>query len=150
MTPASVRTRGTATWVATILAALSLSGCREVEEGSEDGYHPSKLEEIEGTDLKRVTFTAEGARRTGLRTERVRRSGGRLLVPYEALIYDASGAPYVYTSPKPLTFLRAPVEVDRVDGERVVLSDGPPPGSEVVTVGASEVYGSELEIEGGH
>jgi hypothetical protein len=42
------------------------------------------------------------------------------------------------------------VEVDRVERDRVLLTDGPPAGSEVVTVGATEVYGAELEIAGGH
>ena len=32
----------------------------------------------------------------------------------------------------------------------MLLAAGPPPGTEVVTVGAAEVYGAELEIAGGH
>ena len=40
--------------------------------------------------------------------------------------------------------------VDRIEGDRVLLSDGLGPGAEVVTVGAAEVYGAELGIGGGH
>lgn len=118
-----------------------------MEEEESSGYEPAKLESVKGSDdLKRVTFTAEGAKRTGLKTAPVGEDGSLEVVPYEALIYDAEGKTYVYTSPKPLSFLREEVRVDRIEEERVLLSDGPPAGTEVVTVGAAEVYGAELEI----
>jgi hypothetical protein len=132
------------------IASLPLAGCKEVETETATGYEPAKIEEIKGKDVKRVTFTAEGARRTGLKTATVRRDGGNEIVPYESLIYDAEGKTYVYTSPKPLTFLRVPVKVDRIEGNRVVLTNGPAARTAVVTVGAAEVYGAELEIAGSH
>ena len=46
-----------------------------------------------------MTFTVEGAKRTGLESGSVRREGGRTVVPYESLIYDAEGKTYIYTSP---------------------------------------------------
>jgi hypothetical protein len=129
------------------IAALPLGGCTEVETETATGYEPSKLEPVKGEDgLQRVTFTEEGAERVDLQTEAVRRSGTHLVVPYAALIYDPEGKTYVYTSPKPLDYLREEVEVDRIEGDRVLVSDGPPPGTEVVTVGAAEVYGTELEV----
>jgi multidrug efflux pump subunit AcrA (membrane-fusion protein) len=125
------------------MAALPVAGCTEVETETATGYEPSTLEPVKGEeDLKRVTFTEEGARRVGLRTVAVRRN----IVPYAALIYDPEGKTFVYTSPKPLEYLREEVQVDRVEGSRVLLSDGPAPGTEVVTVGAAEVYGTELEV----
>jgi len=133
-----------------VVAALALAGCSEVEESSSSSYEPAKLQPVKGTDFQRVTFTAEGAERTGLRTAPVLRSGGRTVVPYAALIYDSAGKAYVYTSPEPRAFLRAQVKVDRVEGDRALLSDGPPSGTRVVTVGAAEVYGAELEIGGSH
>jgi hypothetical protein len=130
-----------------IAAALLLAGCTEVESESATGYEPSKLEPIKGSKgLQRVTFTAEGAERIGLRTAVVRQNGKRVMVPYAALLYDPDGKTYVYTSPKPLEYLREEVEVDRVEGDRVLLSDGPAAGIEVVTVGVAEVYGTELEV----
>jgi hypothetical protein len=131
------------------LAALALSACKEVEEGSASGYEPSKLEAVKGSDVKRVTLTPEAARRTGLRTAPVRRAGAHKVVPYSALIYDADGKTYVYTSPKPLSFVREEVAVDRIDGARVLLSEGPRVGTPVVTVGVFEAYGTELEIASG-
>jgi hypothetical protein len=130
-----------------IAAALLLAGCTEVESESATGYEPSKLEPIKGSNgLQRVTFTAEGAERIGVRTAAVRQNGKRVMVPYAALLYDPDGKTYVYTSPKPLEYLREEVEVDRVEGDRVLLSDGPAAGIEVVTVGVAEVYGTELEV----
>jgi hypothetical protein len=136
--------------VALVVASVPLAGCKEVEESSSAGYEPAKLEDVKGSDLKRVTFTAEGAKRVALRTAPTRRSGDRVVVPYAALIYDGQGTPYVYTSSAPLSFLRQRVTVDRIDGDRALLSAGPRIGTRVVTVGATEVYGTELEIAGGH
>jgi hypothetical protein len=135
--------------VALALAAVPLSSCKEVEESSSAGYEPSKLEAVKGTDVKRVTLTAEGARRAGLQTAQVERVGPHTVVPYAALIYDAEGKTYVYAREKPLSYLREEVKVDRIEGDRVLLSDGPPAGSAVVTVGAFEAYGTELEIASG-
>jgi hypothetical protein len=127
-----------------------LCGCSEVEEDAAVGYQPAKLAEVDGTDHKRVTLTAEGAERTGLRTATVRRRGDHRVVPHTALLYDGKGRSFVYTRPERLTFLRADVDVASVDGDRVLLTAGPPAGSVVATVGATEIYGSELEIAGGH
>jgi hypothetical protein len=135
---------------ALLVCGVALAGCTEVESTTSEGYVPAKLHEVEGSEAVQVTFTAEGAERTGLRTERVRPSGDHRVVPYAALIYDDQGKTFVYTAPKPLSFVRAPVVVDRIEGDRVLLSDGPAAGSQVVTVGAAEVYGSELEIGGSH
>ena len=133
--------------LALALAALALAGCTEVESEAEVGYQPAKLTEIEGSeDLQRVTFTEEGARRVGLETAQVKRNGQGTVIPYKAMLYDAEGKTYVYTSPKPLEYLREEVEVDRITGDRVYLSDGPAAGTEIVTTGVVEVYGTELEI----
>ena len=148
----SMRPRRLAAALVCLVGALGVAGCKEVETESATTYTPDKLEEVKGSkdDLKRVSFTPEAAERTGLRTAPVRREGGRTVVPYDALIYRPDGSTYVYTSPKPLEYLRAEVKVDRIDGDRVVVTKGPPAGTKVVTVGAPEVYGAELEVAGSH
>ncbi len=73
------------------------------------------------------------------------------MVPYAALIYDKQGKSWVYTVTEPLTYLRVSVVVKGEVGEdRMILSAGPPAGTEVVTVGATEVYGAELGMDGNH
>ena len=135
----------TAAWSSSVrvvlaLGAAALAGCTEVESESETGYEPSKLRKTH------IEFTPEGAKRTGLRTEAAERTGRRVSVPYAALLYDPEGKTYVYTSPKELHYVKAEVRVARVESGRVVLARGPPPGTRVVTTGAAEVYGTELEV----
>ncbi len=133
-----------------IAAGISLSACGGASTGydSETASHhePAKLEPIKGTDVQRVIFDAVAAKRTGLQTAPIRQNGEKKIMPYAALIYDAEGNAYAYTAPEPLTFVRKEIEIDRVDGDSVVLSGGPPAGTKVVTVGAAEVYGTEFEI----
>jgi hypothetical protein len=135
-----------------LVAGLSLPACKEVESETAAGYEPSKLSDVKGKgdDYKQVTFTKEGADRVDLHTATVRRSESGTVIPYAALIYDDEGKTFVYTNPKPLIFLREPVNVDRIPDQRVLLSDGPPAGTKVVTVGATEVYGAELDIAASH
>ncbi len=40
---------------------------------------------------------------------------------------------------------RKRVGVESIAGDRVVLSDGPSPGTAVATVGAAELFGTEFE-----
>jgi hypothetical protein len=70
----------------------------------------------------------------------------RLTVPYQAILYDSSGATWVYTNPAALVYERAPVKVDYVDGDTAVLIEGPKAGTPVVTVGVSELYGAEVGV----
>jgi hypothetical protein len=107
---------------------------------------PAHVEHIEGSDLSRVTFTEAAAERVQLRTVAVEERGGATVVPYSAVIYDETGRTWVYTSPEPLTFVRAEIAVDAIRGDRARLIAGPPAGTDVVAVGAAEVYGSEFEV----
>ena len=131
-------------------AGASLSACGEASSGYDyetaSHHEPAKLEPIEGTDGHRVIFDAEGAKRVGLKTAAVRHNGQGTVMPYSAVIYDAEGNAYAYTAPEPLTFVRQEIEIERMNGNSVVLSDGPPAGTKVVTVGVAEVYGTEFEV----
>jgi hypothetical protein len=133
-----------------IAAGISLSACGEASTGYDyetaSHHEPAKLEPIKGTDVQRVIFDAEAAERVGLQTAPIRQNGEGRNMPYAALIYDAEGNTYAYTAPEPLTFVRKEIEIDRVDGDSVELSAGPPAGTKVVTVGAAEVYGTEFEV----
>ena len=133
-----------------IVAGVSLSACAEGSGEAESDYdHESEvaaLEAIKGTDIKRVVFSAEGAKRVGLQTAAIRQGGQGKVIPYSAVIYGPEGDTFTYTSPEPLTFVRQAIEIDRVAGDSVLLSDGPPADTRVVTVGVAEVYGTEFEV----
>lgn len=70
----------------------------------------------------------------------------RSVVPFSAVVYGAHGESWVYTSPEPLTYVRHPIGIDYIQNDLAVLSDGPPVGTEVVTVGVAELYGAEFEV----
>jgi hypothetical protein len=137
-----------------IAAGVSLSACNQATETSTGGYEAvkpaepvSKVEPIKGTEVQLVKFSALGAKKVGLQTALVRRDGEQKVIPYAALLYDSEGKAFVYTSPKPLTFVRKEVKAEREDGDRVMLAEGPPAGTRVVTTGAVEVYGTEFGVE---
>jgi len=97
-----------------------------------------------------VILTAEAAKRLDIQTAPVHdaqvRGKLRKVVPYAAVFYDLNGATWVYINLEPLNFVRASISVDYIDGDLAVLSDGPPSGTEVVTVGAPELYGTEFGV----
>jgi hypothetical protein len=136
--------------LAVLLAALAGAGCTEVEDATVTGYEPARLESSGGDGGTRVVFTEEGLERSALETGSAVRSGARVAVPSEAVMYEPDGRTFVYTVVAPRTYLRQDVQVDRIDGGRALLDEGPPAGTTVVTVGAAEVYGAELEIAGSH
>ena len=142
--------RGARAALVVVALAVAPTGCKEVEESSSSSYSPATLEAVGDTGLKRVTFTPEAAARVDLTSTVAVRDGRHTAVDYAALIYDGKGVAWVYTVPRPLTFLRTRVAVDRVTGNRVLLSGGLRAGTRVVTVGATEVYGAELDIAGSH
>jgi multidrug efflux pump subunit AcrA (membrane-fusion protein) len=72
----------------------------------------------------------------------------RETVPYSSVIYWIDGGAWVYTQVAQLTFVRAPIVIDEVDGDVVILKSGPSAGTRIVTVGGEELLGTEFQIEG--
>ncbi|MFN2490228.1 MAG: hypothetical protein ABR529_10925 [Actinomycetota bacterium] len=131
--------------VLAVAIAVFLLGCGDLEETKSE--YPVKVEPVPGAGVARVTFESEGARRVGLKTAKVRQDGPWTVIPYGAVVYQPDGKAYAYTSPAPLVYVRKEIEIERVDGDRVMLSRGPRAGTEVVAVGTAEVYGSEFEVD---
>lgn len=65
------------------------------------------------------------------------------LVPYSAILYGLHGETWVYVLIDHLTFVRAKVTVHHIEGDRAILSAGPSINTQIVSVGAAELYGSE-------
>jgi hypothetical protein len=128
-------------------ASVGLSGCAAVKSDSAPtGVAPAALEKV-GSDLSKITLTDKAVERLGLTTEKVTK-GSALEIPYAALMYDGAGKTWVYTSPEPRTYIRAAVTVDKITGDKVQLRSGPPAGTEVVTIGAAELFGTEFGTKG--
>ena len=124
-----------------ILLGLSLAACTSKTE-SPGKVDPVTLEEIDGTGFKRVILTEKAAERIDVQTAAV--SGS--VIPYAAVIYDTEGNTWVYTSPEPLTYVRAPVLVDHIDGDQAVLKEALEEGTSVVILGVAEIYGAETGV----
>ena len=136
-----------------IIASLQLSACAQKSESSAPkDSKPAHVENIEGTKFSRLTLTESAIQRIDLKTDQVREqavsrsASPRKVVPYSSLIYDSHGETWVYTSPKPYTFIRHKVEVDYIQGDIAVLNDGPPTGTVVASVGVAELYGTEFKV----
>jgi hypothetical protein len=148
-------------WVLVLVAAVGVvvvgaiaatGGYSETPTGTGGQDSPGRVEPINGSDVGRVTLTAEAARRLGITTVPVREEevAGKwlLVIPYAAVLYDASGETWAFTSPEPLVFVRHQITVESIKDDRVYLSDGPPAGTAVVTVGVAELYGTEVGVGG--
>jgi hypothetical protein len=133
-----------------LVVVMAAGACEKSgAESDSGGTDLSTVEPIEGTDVARVTLTQDAAARIDLQTAPVRLLRGsdrRLEIPYAAVLYDPEGETWTYTSPEPLVFIRAPITVARIQGSTAFLSSGPPAGTEVVTVGAAELLGTEYEV----
>ena len=124
-----------------VIVGLGLSACGPKVTAVEK-IAPSKLEPIEGTELSRVILTEKAAERIGIET--VLASGTS--VPFAAVIYDIEGNTWVYTNPAPLTFVRAPIVIDRIEGDQAFLAQGLETQDPIVTVGVMEIYGAETGV----
>jgi hypothetical protein len=111
-----------------------------------------KVEKVNGSDESRVVLTADAVGRLGIKTAQVQLTqvGGKqqLAIPYGAVLYDADGGAWTYTSPEPQVYVRHKVTVDSIQGDLATLTDGPPAGTTVVVVGAPELYGTEFGVGG--
>jgi hypothetical protein len=134
-----------------IAAALLLTACAQKAPASASKPKPATVEKVAGSSMSRVVLTEEAAKRIDLHTEPVSdlqdAGTNRRVMPYAAIIYDKAGDTWAYTAASErLTFVRQSVAVDSINGNRAYLRDGPATGTQVVTVGAAELYGAEFGV----
>jgi hypothetical protein len=129
--------------IAGVVAVLVISLRSDTSDEEESASEPAQVEPIKGTDLSRVTLSADAAKRLGIRTAAARGN----VIPYGAVLYDPEGHTFTYTSPERLVFVRRPISVDHIDHGRAFLTNGPRSGTAVVTVGSQELFGTEYEVE---
>ena len=120
-----------------ILVVLLLAGCGGAVSDEHQIVEPARFDEQTG----HIEMTQEASERLDIQTATVEVRGDLLVVPSAALLVVPDGTFYVYTNPEPLVFIPQPISVSRDDGETAFLTDGPPAGTQVVTVGVPELYG---------
>lgn len=139
--------------VGLLIASLALSACGGPVgvQAATTKEAPYALEKIDGSDFNLVVLTEKAAQRLELATDKVSEAQlageNRLVVPYASLIYGLHGENWVYVSPKPLSFHRAVVTVDYIEGDNVILVDGPAVGTEIATVAVAELYGVDTGVK---
>jgi hypothetical protein len=142
-----------ASFAALALITLGASGCSEAGASNESNAETAVTVESAGEDEPaRLTVSERGQERLGLSTEPVRAVSGQPgvteAVSYSAVVYDADGKSWAYSSPSPRTYIRVRLEINSISGKTVLLKSGPPVGTQVVVVGAPELVGAEAGISG--
>lgn len=135
---------------AVFVAALQLAACGQASSVTASKIQPVTLEKTDQTGINRLVLTEKAAERLAIQTAQVREEQvngtTRKVIPYAAMVYGVKGETWTYTSPAPLTFVRQPITVDHIDGDNVILADGPAAGTAVAITGVSELYGADTGI----
>ena len=134
-----------------LVGCLGLVGCTQGESVTSDA-EPVQVQAIAGSDLHRVVLTEEASRNLGIETSSVADAtsptSAMTVVPMTAVIYDPNGLPWVYAASAVRTFVRTRIVIERMTSHTAYLRSGPPVGTAVVTIGASELLGSEYGVGG--
>jgi hypothetical protein len=135
--------------LAAVLVACSVCTRTPVEEARDSTIEVGPIRE---RSQGRVALTPEAARRVGIQTAAVREAPGQgkrqgyTVIPYAAVLYDPTGRTWTYVTSEPLVFVRRSIQIADIRADLAFLSSGPPVGTQVVTVGAPELLGSEYEV----
>jgi hypothetical protein len=137
-----------------VAAALFIASCGSASAPADEA--PATLKPVAGSSVQQVQLSAAAAHRLGIQTQAVRvaagsdsgRPGTHKLIPYSAVVYDTDGSTWTYVESAARTFVRDRITVAGIDGPTAVLTRGPAPGAQVVTVGAPELLGAEYDISG--
>ena len=135
--------------LAVVASAFVLGACDEVPSNLRENQ-PYKVEGPEDAAIKTVKMDDATAALLPVRLTEVGNQGDRKVVPHNAVIYNPDGDVFVYTKPKAETYVRRPVRVESVEGERALLAAGPEAGTTIVTTGSAELLATEYEILNQH
>jgi len=135
------------------MITLGGSGCSEAGASNESNAETAVSVESAGEDQPaRLTVSERAEERLGIRTEAVRpvtgQPGVTEAISYSAVVYDADGESWAFSSPSPRTYVRVPIVINSITGKTVQLKSGPPVGTQVVVMGAPELVGAEAGISG--
>jgi len=138
-----------------LLVFVTSESSETAEGGATTKPGPAVIGEKDATTgIASVTFIDSAVERVGIETSTVKAteavregSAGTLSVPYSSILYDTKGQVFVYTVTGPASYLRAPITVEYVEGDEVILSAGPSAGTEIVSRGVAELYGAETGVK---
>ena len=67
-----------------------------------------------------------------------------LIIPFNAVLHDIHGGQWVYARTAEHTYTRKRIQVVRLAGSDAVLASGPAVGTQIVTDGSAELFGTEF------
>jgi hypothetical protein len=114
-----------------VLAALGAAGCGH-RSSAPTPPAPAKVS-VDG-GVVRIVLTAQAAQRIGIQTAATQaqpRDPGRTVIPYAAVLYAPDGGAFTYANPAPLVYVKTPVAIDHIAGERAFLKRGPAAGTQI-------------------
>jgi len=132
-------------FVVLLIAGFQITACAPKSVSSEK-IAASRTEEIEGSEFKRLLLTEKAAERLDIQTSMVSMDGDNKIIPYAAVLYGLNGETWTYTNPEPLVYIRQDIVIDHIEGDMVVLTEGPDVDTPIVTVGVSLLYGAEVGV----
>lgn len=136
-------------WLGPVVACAVLVGGCAAAPATATKQSPAKVEKL-AEGLNKLSITEKGAQRLGMETAKVQATTiagqPRLTIPYGAVIYDKNGGVWAYTAQEPRVYVRQKLTIEAIEGPTVILTAGPAVGTEVVSVGAAELYGLEFGI----
>ena len=115
---------------------------------SHQKIQPAKVEKSDdSTGIARLTLTPEAKARLDIKSQAFRRNAdGKRIVPMSALIYDTSGASWVFVETAPAEFHREKIRVLRTQGSQIHLEASFEESIPVVIQGAAELNGTESGV----
>lgn len=142
-----MRNKGITTLAIGIAAVSGLLASCSTDSVSAVKIEPAVIDTIPGSDIKKVTLTADAAERISLETDEITAgAGSEMVIPYGAVIYDADGLAWAYVAKGSNVFVREQIEIDRIEGDSAFLTNGPEVGTSVAVVGVAELFGAETGI----
>lgn len=129
------------------MLCLCLLGCGG-PENNESHEPPVIIKKVPGSPFNHVILTNESANRIGIKIVPLQiifkpDTPQKVSIPYSAIIYGLHGETWVYIGIKSLVFVRMPVVIDHIEGNFAILASAPVGNYNIVSVGATELYGSE-------
>ncbi len=126
-----------------VALALLVAACTA---GGEGGKAESPVKLDPASDIWKLTLTESAAERLDIQTTTVEAADTGYVVPSAAIIIIPDGTYWVYTTPEPLVYVREQLHSVIERDLMAYFEEGPPIGTEVVTVGVPELYGAEFGI----
>lgn len=132
--------------LAAVAASLLLAGCGSSSTSAKPAGPKGPTVKQEAGGVKRITLQDIEVKRLGIELAEVTKTDTGLVMPYPSLLYDPTGKEWAYMTSESNTFVRTPLKVKTIEGDKVILAEGPPAGTKLVTKGAVQLYGIDFGV----